>query len=364
MFFYKIKSLYKLERFVLDFVLSIIRARYIDLRTKVPSIFTSLLRSLYKIVSRVSISTSLDREKSNFPRFRNIEIRMHLYNDMRFHLFLSKKRSSTARDSYDRTDDRQTDPPILHRPRGLTLIGSTIPRPRILLPSPSLNFPPARKLSTCGNFQDPVHVVAIAFPWPRFERLSANFYRSSTALDAILRDLRLECASLPHLFKTRPNISIHASMCTVSNKSLHSRSFHARFFPPLPFSSTGPRGIKREGEWFLLTAESFYSPTTGIVAGNKDISRGSRGTIQGLPFQEAGQFGQTFGEVIYALRAIIIEAPHENASTYLSFARDSTREKREMENVVFFPFPWIFRFEEDDVTMRVFLMIEWWSVEN
>lgn len=244
------------------------------------------------------------------------------------------------------------------------------------LPPKSSIFP-ARKLSTCGNFQDPVHVVAIAFPWPRFERLSANFYRSSTALDAILRDLRLECAPhllpIEYLFKTRPNISIHAE-CTICleeiSLSLSTPDFHARFLPRLPFSSTGRelrtaaekeinREEEREREWFLhalFTAESFYSPTTGIVAGNKDINRGSRGTIQGLPFQEAGQFEQTFGEVIYALRTIIIEAPHENASTYLSFVsgRATRLEKPAgsvlmlvgMENIVF-PLLWIFVFRND-----------------
>lgn len=112
----------------------------------------------------------------------------------------------------------------------------------------------------------------------------------------------------------------------------------------------------------LFTAESFYSPTTGIVAGNKDINRGSRGTIQGLPFQEAGQFEQTFGEVIYALRTIIIEAPHENASTYLSFVsgratrlvkhgrriRVNTRRCfGEMEHVVFHSLLFIFVFSNE-----------------
>lgn len=152
--------------------------------------------------------------------------------------------------------------------------------------------------------------------------------------------------------------------------SLSTPDFHARFLPRLPFSSTGRelrtaaekeinREEEREREWFLhalFTAESFYSPTTGIVAGNKDINRGSRGTIQGLPFQEAGQFEQTFGEVIYALRTIIIEAPHENASTYLSFVsgRATRLEKPAgfvlmlvgMENVVF-PLLWIFVFRND-----------------
>lgn len=111
--------------------------------------------------------------------------------------------------------------------------------------------------------------------------------------------------------------------------SLHSRlprSFLAATSTGRELRTAAEKEINREEEgereWFLhalFTAESFYSPTTGIVAGNKDINRGSRGTIQGLPFQEAGQFEQTFGEVIYALRTIIIEAPHENASTYLSF---------------------------------------------
>lgn len=134
----------------------------------------------------------------------------------------------------------------------------------LLVPKSSIF--PARKLSTCGNFEDPVHVVAIAFPWPRFQRLSANFYRSSTALDAILRDLRLECASSPppsplsspsNIF-SKLDQTFPYTLCRVYNLSRRNLS------PPLSLSLHArlPRSF--------LAATSVFFDGTRVAAGCRE----------------------------------------------------------------------------------------------